>query len=160
MARMLPQLLWVIIGTLFMSIKETSEGTLEAESRSRTLLGTIKNSWSNIAQKLSDIDHTTGPWTPGTHPFNHFKYKIIRRKITFAAATRNCGRLSGSLLHGDIDIGKYIPELEKETKIWLSYTHIPCKLCKFISPRLKKDLLIFVITSMSVESVSCTHNYH
>ena len=103
-----------------MSIKETSEGTLEAESRSRTLLGTIKNSWSNIAQKLSDIDHTTGPWTPGTHPFNHFKYKIIRRKITFAAATRNCGRLSGSLLHGDIDIAKYIPELEKETKIWYS----------------------------------------
>ena len=103
-----------------MSIKETSEGTLEAESRSKTLLGTIKNSWSNIAQKLSDIDHTTGPWTPGTHPFNHFKYKIIRRKITFAAATRNCGRLSGSLLHGDIDIAKYIPELEKETKIWYS----------------------------------------
>ena len=42
--------------------------------RSKTLLGTIKTSWTNIAHKLDTIDHTTGSWKPGTHPFNQFKY--------------------------------------------------------------------------------------
>ena len=49
---------------------------------------------------------------------------------------------------------------EKESKTRLCESHIPCKLCKFISPRLTKNFFILVIASMSVKGISGAHNNH
>lgn len=106
---------WIVIGI----IPSTREST-EAETRSETLMLTIKASWANLVQKLNDLDYTVGPWTPGTHPFNLFKYKIVNRPLAFAAATKNCEQMSGNLLYGDADIAKYIPDLAIARKVWYS----------------------------------------
>ena len=109
---------WMTIWILICNTRPSADAN--GVRRSNTLLGTIKTSWTNIAHKLDNIDHTTGSWKPGTHPFNPFKYIKITRRMAFAAATRNCGTLSGNLLYGDADLAKYIPELTNKNPVWYS----------------------------------------
>ena len=94
--------------------------TSEGQSRSDTLVATVQESWANIAKKLKEIDYTPTTWTSGTHPFYPFKYKLIDRPLSFPAAVANCKIQGGSLLHGDKDITKYIPDLPEKTDTWYS----------------------------------------
>ena len=100
---------WMTIWILICSTRPSADAN--GVRRSKTLLGTIKTSWTNIANKLDTIDHTTGSWKPGTHPFNPFKYIKINRRMAFAAATRKCEKSSEKLEIQDL------PELtgNKET---------------------------------------------
>ena len=110
------KVVWILIWT----VSDTEENA-EALSKSETLLSTIKTSWTSLGQKLNELEFTPGPWTSGTHPFNHFKYKVVTRPLAFAAATKNCERMSGNLLYGDIDLAKFIPDLREEgDKVWYS----------------------------------------
>ena len=98
-----------------------TEENAEAVSKSETLLSTIRTSWTSLGKKLNDLEFNPGQWTPGTHPFNYFKYKVVNRPLAFATATKNCKKMSGNLLYGDIDLAKYIPDLEEEgNRVWYS----------------------------------------
>ena len=81
---------------------------------------TIQDSWTNLAQKLEEAEYTSSTWSPGTHPVNYFKYKIVERALSFPAAINNCKAQRGGLLYGDKDITNFIPDLPNKTEVWYS----------------------------------------
>ena len=109
------RLIWVLTWTV-----PGTEENAEAISRSETLLSTIRASWTGLVQKLDDLEYTSGPWTPGTHPFNYFKYKLVIRPLAFATAMKNCERMAGNLIYGDMDLAKHIPDFNEDSKVWYS----------------------------------------